>query len=129
MPTPQKEQSIKLGDGPVPTVNVFKYLGSLFAAEGGSETDVNNGAKAACDKWREVSGVMYDKKTPTKIKHIHCNDMRVWLLRKKDTQKLDTIEVVILRRARGKTIKDQQWKAFSLPWWSTHLVYPDEVHI
>ena len=34
---------------------VFKYLGSMFAAEGGSETDVNNRVKVAWDKWREVS--------------------------------------------------------------------------
>ena len=46
---------------PIPTVKVLKYLGSLFAA-GGSETDVNNRVKATWAKWREVSGVMCDKK-------------------------------------------------------------------
>ena len=35
MPTPHKEENIKLGDGPIQTVKVFKYLGSMFAAEGG----------------------------------------------------------------------------------------------
>ena len=68
MPTPHKEENIKLGDGPIQTVKVFKYLGSMFAAEGGSETDVNNRVKVAWAKWREVSGVMCDKKMPTKLK-------------------------------------------------------------
>ena len=50
MPTPHKEENIKLGDGPIQTVKVFKYLGSMFAAEGGSETDVNNIVKVAWAK-------------------------------------------------------------------------------
>ena len=68
MPTPHKEENIKLGGGPIQTVKVFKYLGSLFAAEGGSETDVNNRVKVAWATWREVSGVVCDKKMPIKLK-------------------------------------------------------------
>ena len=67
MPTPHKEENINLGDGPIQTVKVFKYLGSMFAAEGGSDTDVNNIMKVAWAKWREVSGVMCDKKMPIKL--------------------------------------------------------------
>ena len=67
MPTPQKEENIKLGDGPIQTVKVFKYLGSMFAAEGGAETDMNNRVKMAWAKWREVSGVMCEKKMPIKL--------------------------------------------------------------
>ena len=52
MPTPHKEENIKLGDGHIQTVKVFKYLGSMFAAEGGSENDVNNIVKVAWAKWR-----------------------------------------------------------------------------
>ena len=47
MPTPHKQDNIKLGDGPIQTVKAFKYLGSMFAAEGGSETDVNNRVEVA----------------------------------------------------------------------------------
>ena len=53
MPTPHKEENIKLGDGPIQTLKVFKYLGSMFAAEGGSETDVNNRVKVAWAKWEK----------------------------------------------------------------------------
>ena len=68
MSTRHHEESIQLRDGLIQTVKVFKYLGSMFAAEGGSETDVNNIVKAAWVKWREVSGVMSDKRIPTKLK-------------------------------------------------------------
>ena len=68
MPTTHKQERIQLEEGPIPTMKVFKYLGCMFAAEGGSETDVNNSVKAAWAKWREVSRVMCDKKMFIKIK-------------------------------------------------------------
>ena len=52
----------------IPTVSVFKYMWSMFAAEGGLETDVNNIVKTS--KWREVPGVMCDKKMPIKLNDI-----------------------------------------------------------
>ena len=66
MPTLHQEESIQLGDGPI--VKVFKYLVSMFAAEGGSETDVNNRVNAAWVEWIEVSGVMCNKKMSIKLK-------------------------------------------------------------
>ena len=115
MPTPHKEENIKLGDGPIQTVKVFKYLGSMFAAEGGSETDVNNRVKVAWAKWREVSGVMCDKKMPIKLKDkIYKTIVKpamiygseCWAVKKNDIQKLHTTEMRMLRWARGKTKKD-----------------------
>ena len=115
MPTPHKEENIKLGDGPIQTVKVFKYLGSMFAAEGGSETDVNNRVKVAWAKWREVSGVMCDKKMLLKLKDkIYKTIVKpamiygseCWAVQKNDTQKLHTTEMRMLRWARGKTKKD-----------------------
>ena len=52
MPEPHREESIKLGDGPISTVIMFKNLGSrpMFVADGGSETDVNNRVKTAWAK-------------------------------------------------------------------------------
>ena len=115
MPTPHKEENIKLGDGPIQTLKVFKYLGSMFAAEGGSETDVNNRVKVAWAKWREVSGVMCDKKIPIKLKDkIYKTIVKpamiygseCWAVKKNDTQKLHTTEMRMLIWARGKTKKD-----------------------
>ena len=47
----------------------FKYLGLMFDAEGGSTTDCKNRVRLAWNKWREVTGVIGDKKVPVKIKH------------------------------------------------------------
>ena len=79
------------------TVKVFEYLGSMFAAEEGSETDVNNRVKAAWTKLREVSGVMSDKRLYIKLQYktyiikpamIHTS--RRWAVKKHDIQTLHT---------------------------------------
>ena len=92
-----------------------KYLGSMFAAEGGSETDVNNRVKVAWAKWREVPGVMCDKKMPIKLKDkIYKTIVKpamiygseCWAVKQNDTQILHTTDMRMLRWARGKTKKD-----------------------
>ena len=42
MPCPEKDQTIYIQEKEVKTVKTFKYLGSLFDANGGAEKDVNN---------------------------------------------------------------------------------------
>ena len=52
----------------VPTVQSFKYLGSTIDRGGGASKVVENRVTQACSKWRELSGVICDKKIPTKLK-------------------------------------------------------------
>ena len=52
----------------LPTVQSFKYLGSTIDSEGGASKDVDNRVAKAWSKWRELSGVICDKKMPTKLK-------------------------------------------------------------
>ena len=52
-------------------VEDFKYLGSVMGAEGGSWKAVKQRAKVAWMKWRDMSGVMCDKRMPRKLK---CKD-------------------------------------------------------
>ena len=52
----------------VKTVKTFKYLGSMFDANGGAEKDVNNRVKIAWSKWRETTGVMCDRNITTQLK-------------------------------------------------------------
>ena len=52
----------------LPTVQSFKYLGSTIDKGGGASKDVDNRVAKAWSKWREVSGVICDKKIPTKLK-------------------------------------------------------------
>ena len=67
-PTNDTETTVKSVDAELPTVTSFKYIGSLFTSEGGSQADVNNRIRIAWMKWNEVSGVMCDMKMPAKLK-------------------------------------------------------------
>ena len=49
-------------------VEKFKYLGVTISDGGGSEEAVRARVSAAWAKWRELSGVIYDKKMPRKLK-------------------------------------------------------------
>ena len=48
----------------VPTVDSFSYLGSAIQSEVGCEQAVTNRIKAGWNRWREMSGVICDKKVP-----------------------------------------------------------------
>ena len=52
----------------LPTVQSFTYLGSTIDRGGGARKDVDNRVTKAWSKWRELSGVICDKKIPTKLK-------------------------------------------------------------
>ncbi len=52
----------------LPTIQSFKYLGSTIDRRGGASKDVDNRVTNAWSKWRELSGVICDKKIPTKLK-------------------------------------------------------------
>ena len=66
---------------------------SVFDVEGGTTTDCKNRVRPAWNKWREVTGVICDKKVPVKIKHkIYKTVIRptmtygaeCWTMKKKD---------------------------------------------
>ena len=46
----------------------FKYLGTVVAKEGRTMTAVRQRIKATWCKWREITGVMYYRKIPRKLK-------------------------------------------------------------
>ena len=93
----------------------FKYLGSLFTSEGGSQADVNNRIIIERVKWKEVSGVMCDRKMPVELKaKVFKTIIRpamtygseCWAVKKKDERKLNSAEMKMLREARGETRLD-----------------------
>ena len=49
-------------------VETFKYLGSMVNATGGCEEDVKHRIKTAWQKWKDLSGVVCDKKMAVEIK-------------------------------------------------------------
>ena len=65
---PRNYEEIQLGDDNLNTVKTFKYLGSIFDSNGGAERDINNRVKLAWMKWKQLTGVLCDKKVPIKLK-------------------------------------------------------------
>jgi hypothetical protein len=79
-------------------VNKFKYLGVTISEEGGSEEAVRARVSAAWDKWRDLFGVISDKKMPRKLKiELYMTVIRpvllygaeCWTVRKKEEQILE----------------------------------------
>ena len=67
---PSHQQGVvRLEGEPLPSVNSFKYLGSVIDGSGGCGNDVDGGIKVAWSRWGDLSGVIYDKKVPVKLKN------------------------------------------------------------
>ena len=101
-------------------VQAFKYLGLVLSEGGGSEAAVKARVTAAWNKWREVSGVVGDRRMPRKLKvKIYTTVIRpvlmygaeVWTVRKKEERLLETTEMRMLRRIRGVTLRDRMRSA------------------
>ncbi len=112
---PRNYEEIQLGDDKLNTVTTFKYLGSIFDSNGGAERDINNRTKLAWMKWKQLTGVLCDKKVPIKlkdkvyktvIKPTMTYGAECWAVRKKDENRLHVAEMRMLRWIRGKTRKD-----------------------
>ena len=112
LPSPPNdtETTVKIVDAELPTVTSFKYLGSMFMSEGGSQADVNNRIRIGWMKWKEVSGVMCvklkDKVFKPIIRPAMTYGSECWVVKKKDENKLNSAEMRMLRWARGKTRLD-----------------------
>ena len=93
-------------------VDQFKYLGVTFSEEGGSETAVRARVKAGWQKWRELGPVIVDKKIPTKLKTTVVRPVilygaECWTTVVKEENILEKTEMRMLRRIKGKTVKDK----------------------
>jgi len=49
-------------------VKRFKYLGFILQKNGFFKEDMNHRIKCGCMKWREASGILYDKSIPMRLK-------------------------------------------------------------
>ena len=59
--TIREEEDISLEDQVVPRKDTFRYLGSMLQRDGDIDEDVSQRIKAGWMKWRQTSGVLYDK--------------------------------------------------------------------
>ena len=107
---------VKLEGEPMPSVNRFKYLGSVIDGSGGSGKDVDGRINVAWSRWRDLSGVIYAKKVPVKLKSKMYKTVdrqamvygsECWALCKQEEQRLHTTEMKMLRWGQGKTRNDR----------------------
>ena len=97
-----------------PTVDSFNVFGSTIQAERGCEKDVTNMIRAGWNRWREMFGVVCDKKAPEVLKYniyktairpamTYCGECCA--IRKCGQNQMNTTEMKMLRRIQGKTRK------------------------
>ena len=112
LPPPGIRQPIRMkeyeGDGltDLPSVTTFKYLGTTIDQEGGCEKEVAKRIEKAWNRWRELTGVLCDKKIPTKLKVLlYKTSVRpilmygneIWPLTQKQEDRLSATEMRMLR--------------------------------
>ena len=51
-----------------PRVQEFKYIGSTVQEDGGTEREIAKRIAAVWNSWRRVTGVLCDKRVPSKVK-------------------------------------------------------------
>ena len=116
-PSSCHDSKVKLGEEEIKNVTTFKYLGSMFDAEGGSTTDCKNRVRLAWNKWREITGVICDKKVPVKLKHkIYKTVIKptmtygaeCWTMKKKDEMLMNKTEMRMLRWIQGVSLREHK---------------------
>ena len=116
-PSSCHDSKVKLGEEEIKNVTTFKYLGSIFDAEGGSTTDCKNRVRLAWNKWREITGVICDKKVPIKLKHkIYKTVIKptmtygaeCWTMKKKDEMLMNKTEMRMLRWVQGVSLREHK---------------------
>ena len=115
LPPSSCHDKVKLDGEEIQNVTTFKYLGSMFDTEGGTTTDCKNRVRLAWNKWREVTGVICDKKVPVKLKHkIYKTVIRptmtygaeCWTMKKKDEMLMNKTEMRMLRWIQGVSLRE-----------------------
>ena len=113
---PRTSGDIELDGTKLPRANDFKYLGDRISADGESLSAVKGRIDAAWLKWRQCSGVLCDKKMPTKLKSriyrtvvrpVALYGSQTWPVTKKVEQKMSVAEMKMARWSLGVTRLDR----------------------
>jgi hypothetical protein len=109
---PQTDRTISIGGEDLKKVEQFKYLGSLVCSDGDSLPDTRARVNAAWMKWRQVTGVMCDRRMPLRLKSkvyktvvrlIALYGSECWPATAKHEQVLHVMEMRMLRWCLGLT--------------------------
>ena len=110
------DETVKMDDIKVPRVNEFKYLRSTVQESGGCEKEVKKRVQTGWNGWRRVSGVIYDRSLPARVKgKLYSSVVRPAMVygletvavTKKQVEEMEVAEMKMLRFAMGVTRKDK----------------------
>ena len=110
------DETVKMEDTKVPRVKEFKYLVSTVQESGSCEREVKKRVQAEWNGWRRVSGVIYDKRLPARVKgKVYSSVVRPAMVygletvavTKKQVEEMEVTEMKMLRFAMGVTRKDK----------------------
>ncbi|KAJ8715501.1 hypothetical protein PYW07_009983 [Mythimna separata] len=113
--------TIRIGSDLITKSDKFRYLGSVLHESGSVEDDVQARIGAAWAKWREVTGVLCDRKMPPKLKEqiykciirpVLLYGGECWPALSRHTQELRVNEMKMLRWMSGVTRSDRIRNSF-----------------
>ncbi|KAI8542827.1 hypothetical protein RHMOL_Rhmol08G0169600 [Rhododendron molle] len=103
-------------DQEIPKSDHFRYLGSIISSDGEIADDVTHRIQVGWLKWRSATGVLCDKRVPTKLKgKFYRTAIRpallygteCWPIKKQQVNKMSVAEMRMLRWMCGKTRRDR----------------------
>ena len=110
------KETVKMEDTKVPRVQKFKYLGSTVQESGSCEREVKKKVQAGWNGWRKVSGVIFDRRLPARVKGKAYSSvvrpamvygLETVAVTKKQVKEMEVAETKMLRFAMGVTRKDK----------------------
>ena len=111
----QSDGSILIDGSPLTKTQEFRYLGSRIAASGDTLPDARARVNAAWLKWREVTGILCDRKMPlylkskiyrTVVRPVALYGAECWPATKVHERTLHAMEMRMLRWSLGVTRLD-----------------------
>ncbi|CAK9296394.1 unnamed protein product [Gordionus sp. m RMFG-2023] len=109
-------ESIDINDWQISAIESCKYLGSTIQTNGTIEKEIKSKINQGWLKWRSLSGVLFDKRIPHKLKgKIYSSIVQptilysseTWPTKESDEGSLQTMKMRMLRMIAGVTRKDK----------------------
>ena len=110
------DEAVQMEDKKVPRVKEFKYLGSMVQESGSYEREVKKRVQAGWNGWRKVSGVIRDRRLPSRVKgKVYSSVVRPSMVygletvavTKKQVKEMEVAEMKMLRFGMVVTRKDK----------------------
>ena len=102
----EEETHVNIGGQVVTRKDSFRYLGSVVQRDGDIDEDVTHRIQARWQKWRDATGVLCDRKFPTRLKGKFYRvairptmlyGSECWAVKKAQVRKIEVAEMRMLR--------------------------------